>query len=147
MYNFRNTLVMGTIFFCNISSHCSAETRWHAECKKDGIDDKVQCQLTDAGSNLLFFSEDSDTLQSVCVFTNDFPGRSAAIRVDKNRAIITGDDGCTSAKALLSQLKKGKKILTQSYQWPDDFPQEATGETLGFMEEFQKIPSLRKNAK
>lgn len=58
------------------------------------------------------------------VSNSDFPGRTVRARVDKNTA-LTGEEDLSSAQdqQLFKQIHAGgTKLLTESYEWPNDYP-------------------------
>jgi hypothetical protein len=101
---------------------------WVAGCSADRMSDRTTCRMNvlpngpignDGG---LFQTVDRQgNIQSSCVFGHDFPGRSAQIRVDNNRAITTNTEGCiygAAARRLQQQLLSGSSLQTRRVEWP-----------------------------
>jgi hypothetical protein len=95
-------------------------------CSTDQITDNTTCrlnilpQLGGFGSLYQIVSASGSILSS-CVVGHDFPGRTAAIRVDDNPAIVTNTEGCVSgatARRLERQLLGGKRLITRRVEWP-----------------------------
>lgn len=141
----RILFYIGTILAANTSFATADDymNGWFAECKKDTMTDKVQCTVTQSESKVFIFFKANLKPESVCIFSNDFPGRQGALRVDSSKAVETDEHGCAAAEPMFSEMKKGTKIKTQYYEWPYDYPQNASGTLEGLKEALAQLPKLR----
>lgn len=67
--------------------------------------------------------ENANILRS-CVTGHDYPGRTAAIRIDKNKPFYTDTNGCIGRPTtirLQSELISGSILLVEYNEWPKGF--------------------------
>lgn len=104
---------------------------WSITCKSDAMTDARQCSLysTDDPSFMIFYAS-STIPQSVCIVGHDFPGRNGGIRIDKNDAHTTDQQGCVDA-SIIQELTAGTTITTRAFKWPYDYPVDRTGSLQG----------------
>ena len=135
--------VIASIAACLISP-IAAASEWEQACKTDSMTDKVTCQLQSKQAKILvLFEGKKRTPTYICIYAHDFPGREGAIRVDKNKAVDTTNDGCVDAGALLQQMKRGRTVRVQAYEWPDDFPKDFQGSLTGFADAVSTLRGAR----
>lgn len=96
-------------------------------CNKDAISDAVTCHLNlmpqgaVKGGGLIQHVDLNGNIQRSCVLGHDYPGQTAAIRVDNNRSFISDENGCvrgSSARSLQAQLLTGTSVTTRRIEWP-----------------------------
>lgn len=105
---------------------------WSVDCSKDAMTDQRACIITSYENRLLVSYRGTSAPVAICVVGHDFPGYTAAIRVDNNPPIATDEDGCVSAKSLYGQLLQGGTVITRRVEWPFDYPKDETGPLLGW---------------
>jgi hypothetical protein len=107
------------------------DDRWEVECSVDPIDDSRMCFAS--RGNLYVFRSASG--HSVDVGSDNFPGSTIAVRVDRNAA-VTGPGragiGGSRAQALISQLRQGRTALTRFQKWPEPAPETREVQLFGF---------------
>lgn len=101
-------------------------SNWTVACRVDAISDQRKCNLTNADRAIIVVFGTAKTAQSVCIVQHDFPGRVGALRVDKNPAITTDENGCVSG-SFAKQLLTGREVTTRSVKWPYDYNVDETG--------------------
>lgn len=121
------------------------QAEWQAACKKDAMTDKVSCTLTQFDSHIVMSLNGANKPTWVCIFSHDFPGKTGAIRVDQNKAIVTDRDGCVPGEPIFAQMRNGKTIKTQYVQWPDEVRVDASGTLSGLAAGMAEIPNRRAN--
>jgi len=97
-------------------------------CNINSMTDKKKCHLnilTQNGSGGLHnvIDENENIIRS-CVIGHDYPGKTAAIRIDKNKPFYTDENGCIewpSTKRLQSELTAGSILLVQYSNWPSGY--------------------------
>ncbi|MDP8175370.1 hypothetical protein [Phocoenobacter skyensis] len=88
-------------------------------CNEDKITDKKTCRI--------YFGEDLEFVKTkgkfyLYVGKNHFPGRKSYIRLNKNRAITTGNNGFLSknARKLYLSIKNDDSLVVAYTEWPYD---------------------------
>ena len=126
-----------------LGSVLSPAMAWQAECKINPMDDTQECQITDYDARILVFYGLAKNPAMICVIGHDFPGRLAAIRVDKNKMLAAEHEGCMSAGSLIEQMKAGRRVKVQYYEWPYDYPKYGEASLSGFEASLDKLRRLR----
>ncbi len=108
------------------SDNDTTERLWSVGCKIDAMTDERTCSINrhpvEPGDPFITFLDGRDRAGGVCVQQHNFPGRSAAIRIDGRPAIPAGTAGCVSLAVIARQLHDGKIWTSRRYTWPNDFP-------------------------
>lgn len=94
-------------------------------CNVNSITDKKKCHLNilsqhRSGGLSNEIDENENILRS-CVNGHDYPGSTAAIRIDKNKPFYTDTSGCIegpSTKRLQNELTAGSILLVEYSKWP-----------------------------
>lgn len=107
------------------------DKRWNVDCKRDSMNDALNCTITNYPSNIFIIFSGSKSPKRVCVLGHDFPGRLAQLRIDSNPAITTSENGCVKSNAIIKQLLAGNRIRTRGVEWPYDVGKEAEGSLQG----------------
>lgn len=119
--------------------------KWNFSCPIDDITDKVKCELKSRDANIVIFFNPNLTPITICIIGHDFPGRTGAIRVDKNKAIRTNTDGCIAASRIYKQMLAGKETTVRMVTWPDDYNRDTSNSLSGFPESVQLWKFVRDN--
>lgn len=64
---------------------------WAVRCKIDPINDEKNCAGYDVYDRVLVGFGTTDRPTEICLPGHNFPGRTAYLRVDKNKAVETGE--------------------------------------------------------
>lgn len=111
-------------------------TTWKATKSQDRMSDAKVCSVMPQ-SRLPFPAVflRSGRPPHVAVVGGDYPGRRHGFRVDKN-PMVAGSDGLgtASSASVISQMRKGKRLLTSSYEWPSDIEHVKEFNLEGFSE-------------
>ncbi|ANM04657.1 hypothetical protein AMC78_CH02570 [Rhizobium phaseoli] len=92
---------------------------WVVSCKIDPINDNKNCGTYDVFERVVVGFDATDRPTEICLPGHDFPGRTAFLRVDKNKAIETDEDGCVGG-GYIAQMIKGKQLVSRIVVWPYD---------------------------
>ena len=99
---------------------------WHFDIRTDAMTDKkrITSSRTDISNNkseiFPFFDFSNPNSEILCIIGHKYPGRTGMIRIDKNAAITTNEDGCVHLNQDLDlQLKKGNKITLRGHIYPN----------------------------
>ncbi|MGO8003132.1 hypothetical protein [Rhizobium ruizarguesonis] len=99
---------------------------WVVGCKIDPINDNKNCETHDAFERVMVVFGTTERPTEICLPGHNFPGRTAFLRVDKNKAIETGEDGCVGG-GFIAQMLKGKQLVSRIVVWPyDEFDDDKT---------------------
>lgn len=100
----------------------AGDVHWSIDCKIDKISDDLSCSIT-GGSNYDFFIAVGSTGDAIllCALGHDFPGRTGAIRFDKNQSLETDEKGCVDGKEVRS-MALASSAVTRTWKWPYDWP-------------------------
>ncbi|MEP4525113.1 MAG: hypothetical protein ABJ005_13980, partial [Alloalcanivorax venustensis] len=72
----------------------------------------------------LWINLSQSTREVFCVAGHDYPGLTAMIRVDSEKAIETNENGCLSlSNSLDDQLRSGSKVFIRGSHWPYKSPE------------------------
>ncbi|WP_123645927.1 hypothetical protein [Lysobacter enzymogenes] len=100
-------------------------TTWEIDQQVDPMTDVRKCTVRakdESVSPVFVYRSDAGWL--FIISNADFPGRRVRARVDRNAA-LTGEEDLSSAqdKQLFKQIRAGGlKLLTESLEWPNDYP-------------------------
>lgn len=92
---------------------------WVVSCKVDPINDDKNCGTYDVFERVLVGFDTTDRPTKICLPGHDYPGRTAFLRVDGNKAIETGEDGCVGG-GYIAKMLKGKVLVSRIVVWPYD---------------------------
>lgn len=107
---------------------------WTINCKKDRITDEKFCTVSSYEPPILFFNTGATTSFSMCIFSHDFPGKSAAIRFDNDPAIyISGHRPCLPNVQAKKNLT-ASTVTVRYYRWPYAIPRDESRSTVGIKE-------------
>jgi hypothetical protein len=116
---------------------------WSISCAIDKMSDKRQCNTSNGiGGLFLSYGEDS-TPQHICVLGQDYPGRTAEIRIDKDAPITTNREGCLPAGRILKRLREGSTLLTRRTVWPYDWGVDKETSLDGFNKALEVIDRIK----
>nr|WP_325265577.1 hypothetical protein [uncultured Rhizobium sp.] len=119
--------------------------KWSVSCKADAMTDIRQCSLSSHDDPSLFIDfAAKEQAQALCLLGHDFPGRIGGIRIDKNAAHDTDDQGCLPW-ASVPEITVGKTITTRSYKWPYDYPVDRSGALLGLNRASELVTFIQNN--
>lgn len=107
------------------SAQGEVDTRWEIEQKIDPMTDVRKCTVRASKEDITpVFVFRSDGGWLFIVSNADFPGRTVKARVDRNAALVGEEDlSAAQDKVLFRQIRAGgKKLLTESFEWPNDYP-------------------------
>ena len=100
-------------------------TAWEIDQKIDPMTDVRKCTIRAKDADVTpVFVVRSDGGWLFIISNADFPGRRIRARVDRNTA-LTGEEELSSEqdRKLFEQIRAGgKKLLTESFEWPNDYP-------------------------
>ncbi|CAK6614978.1 TPA: hypothetical protein ACHWKL_004154 [Providencia stuartii] len=105
----------------SIGGDYSDKASWSYACKKDKMNDKVECYMYQDG--FYIFKESSG--YTVLVGKDHFPGRVVQVRVGKGKPFTTGDNGNFSksaSKSIINAALKNDSMVTRYTEWPYDTP-------------------------
>jgi len=104
---------------------------WEISCRRDKMTDAQNCTVSGTETGLMVILAGSSEPSSVCAIHHDFPGRTAAFRIDKDKPVQTNADGCVPGP-FVNSLVKGRDVTVRSVKWPYDYPRDETGSLRGF---------------
>lgn len=148
----------------DFSGNCQKRSfaRAVVSCKSDQVTDNLQCKIridaqeqvhmsyTDpkdtlryrvAGS-LLFIKNRSGSTISACVMSHDFPGKTAAIRFDKNEHVNTATNACVNsgtARNLEQQARDASLLTTRRVEWPYETSKDVVTRVDGLYSVAEKL--------
>ncbi|HEK1927991.1 hypothetical protein [Proteus mirabilis] len=105
----------------SIGNDYNDKASWSYACKKDKMNDKVECYMYQDG--FYIFKESSG--YTVLVGKDHFPGRRVQVRVGKGTPFSTGDNGNFSKSAsrkIINAALKSNSMVTRYTEWPYDTP-------------------------
>jgi hypothetical protein len=118
-----------------------ALNEWSIDCTRDKMSDNRNCRIV--GSQLFVFYGDNSTPQQVCALRHDFPGRTAAIRIDQSVPIATARNGCIPAARVFSRLLNAQRVTVRAYHFPYDYPADAEESLSGFKDAHELVTHIR----
>jgi hypothetical protein len=116
---------------------------WSIDCRIDRMTDVRECSISSKFGGIWVGYGASDAPQTVCIMGHDFPGRRGMIRVDRNRAVRTGTDGCVSASSVLPQLVNGEDVVVRRVEWPYDYDRDEAHTLKGFRKAMEIVARIR----
>lgn len=111
--------------------------RWFVQCETDRITDEKSCEIFSIQAELVILFNGSRSAPFICALNHDFPGRNAAVRVDKQRPVQIKDGRCVRSAALFEALLKGDKVVVRQVKWPRDYPSDTEVSLAGLPEAYQ----------
>ena len=133
----------------NADANTSFEDKWNFHIKIDEMTDEQRItvrryayRFTEEFGEIkmghkikLFLNLTYKDYELLCVSGHDFPGMTGMIRVDKNPAIETKEDGCLKlSKALDGQLRSGSKLTIRGSKFPSRSPKTRVIDLGGYSE-------------
>ncbi|MCS4089551.1 hypothetical protein [Rhizobium sp. BK176] len=115
---------------------------WVVSCKIDPINDDKNCGTHDVFERVVVSFGTTDRPTEICLPGHDFPGRTAFLRVDKNKAVETREDGCFGG-GLIAQMLKGKKLVSRIVVWPYDRFDDDTTDLLVLKDALELVKYVR----
>jgi invasion protein IalB len=133
-------------------SDISTRNGWRVACFEDALHDTIACAI-----ERLVVESPSDSIATVealwfdgtlfCVPGNDYPGKGASIRVDRNPPEEpAADSGClTEARSarIAAQLAEGEMVRVRLFDWPSESPADYRFPTYGWPEALQMREWMR----
>ncbi|WP_376704476.1 hypothetical protein RQ479_06270 [Mesorhizobium sp. ISC25] len=116
---------------------------WSISCNVDPMDDVRRCNVTSFEAKLFIFFGSSDKPR-ICLLGHDFPGRTGAIRVDKQSPVETDTSGCVGGD-FVTALASGQNVTTRFVKWPYDYPVDHTDSLTGLRSALDLTVFIRKN--
>ncbi len=92
---------------------------WNADCKTNPMSDRLDCTVN-YDHTIRLSGASLNKLTTLCLIDHDFPGRSAAIRIDGGKQIDLGEDGCANSQALVKKLLNANSVAISYVEWPYD---------------------------
>ena len=92
---------------------------WNADCQANPMSDRLECAVI-YDSSVKLSGASLNQLTTLCLTEHDFPGRSAAIRIDGGKQIDLGEDGCASSQALVKKFLSANAVAISYVEWPYD---------------------------
>ncbi|MEP1895712.1 MAG: hypothetical protein ABJQ98_16530 [Alloalcanivorax venustensis] len=122
----------------NANSETTFDDEWSFQVKNDEMDDeqiitvrRYPHKISDRFGEMelksdiyLWINLSQSTREVFCVAGHDYPGLTAMIRVDSEKAIETNENGCLSlSNSLDDQLRSGSKVFIRGSHWPYKSPE------------------------
>ncbi|MEP4348476.1 MAG: hypothetical protein ABJ343_05540 [Marinobacter sp.] len=122
----------------NGNSESTFDDEWSFQVKNDEMDDeqiitvrRYPHKISDRFGEMelksdiyLWINLSQSTREVFCVAGHDYPGLTAMIRVDSEKAIETNENGCLSlSNSLDDQLRSGSKVFIRGSHWPYKSPE------------------------
>ncbi|MVA27625.1 hypothetical protein V6582_17515 [Agrobacterium vitis] len=118
---------------------------WLVKCKIDIMNDAKNCAIYDGLEHIVIDFKAMNRPVSICVIGHNFPGRHASIRVDKNKAVQTDEDGCIGGRYIV-QMLKGQQFITRKVVWPyDNYDDDFVSSELTLLPESIELMKYIKN--
>lgn len=116
----------GSAGFHNGPKKITSLSDWSVGCDSDEMTDKKTCNVSNSESKIFIWLEKGKGIESLSLYSHDFPGRNMAIRIGSAKPIISRKFiSGRSAQNLIAQMKPGTIVKTRYYSWPYDSAKDA----------------------
>ena len=127
------------------SSGAASLGQWSISCKTDTMTDERNCSIFSTETdNKLFIYMKKSKVSDICIMSHDFPYRTGAIRIDKNKPIKTNYGGCINGN-YINKFYSAQNVSLRYYKWPDDYPRDRTHSIDGLKEAVNLAQFIYKN--
>ncbi len=106
---------------------------WSVSCKKDSMNDKKTCSVTNMKANL-FILKSKKGIEAVSVLGTEYPGTTPKLRIGNSKAMSADIFTGNKARQIFNSLKPGTQVRTQYYDWPYHASQEGKTTIYGLKE-------------
>lgn len=118
----------------------TATNHWQVGCSRDSMNDQLTCHLK-RGDFWLFVGPKSKL--GVSIGTDNFPGRSIAVRIGQGESISTTNRAATfdavTSQRIVAMLEKQPSFKTRFVKWPYESWIDGEYSTYGFSAAFEYV--------